>query len=150
MAYCGRLYEAYVSYRQSGNIALKPTKLSTSSKPMTSPSSIPVNVHRDEPKQKQSESAKSLDKNSPQKTTASKEETSGYKPHFMTRAEVRKWFADAEADYEAAKKKGKYDNYVPAAGNAPILSEHWINLEGVGRPARGLANSMHAPRRDEN
>ncbi|KAK3397570.1 hypothetical protein B0T20DRAFT_393388 [Sordaria brevicollis] len=83
-------------------------------------------------------------------TFMSKKQNKSDEPHLMTRAEVRKLFAEFNADYEAAKKRGEYDDYVPAAGSGPNFSEFFKSLESVGKPARALANSMHAPRPEGN
>ncbi|KAK3355780.1 hypothetical protein B0H65DRAFT_564713 [Neurospora tetraspora] len=84
------------------------------------------------------------------RTTTSKEQNPSDDLHVMTDAEVKQWFAEAEADYEAAKKRGEFDNYVPAAGRAPDFSKFRQQFDANGKPAKGLANSRHARKAPED
>ncbi|KAJ4402711.1 hypothetical protein N0V85_005257 [Neurospora sp. IMI 360204] len=65
-------------------------------------------------------------------------------PKMMTDEEVRAWFREAEEEYEAKKKAGYYDDYVPAAGPSRAVLANTTN--SLPKRKTGLENSMHAPK----
>ncbi|KAK3355775.1 hypothetical protein B0H65DRAFT_585397 [Neurospora tetraspora] len=66
-------------------------------------------------------------------------------PKLMTDEEVRAWFREAEEEYEAKKKAGYYDDYVPAAGPSRAVLANTTN--SLPKRKTGLENSMHAPKK---
>ncbi|KAK3498667.1 hypothetical protein B0T13DRAFT_511804 [Neurospora crassa] len=66
-------------------------------------------------------------------------------PKMMTDEEVRAWFREAEEEYEAKKKAGYYDGYVPAAGpSRGVLAD---TTNALSKRRTGMENSMHAPKK---
>ncbi|KAL0474790.1 hypothetical protein QR685DRAFT_464996 [Neurospora intermedia] len=66
-------------------------------------------------------------------------------PKIMTDEEVRTWFREAEEEYEAKKKTGYYDGYVPAAG--PSRGTLADTTKALPKRKTGMENSMHAPKK---
>ncbi|KAK3397571.1 hypothetical protein B0T20DRAFT_499208 [Sordaria brevicollis] len=71
-------------------------------------------------------------------------------PHYMSDAELKQWYIDADREYEEKKKAGYNKDYVPAGGHPPAVSSRASNKENGGaKPAKGMASSMHAPKKQE-
>ncbi|KAK1780684.1 hypothetical protein QBC45DRAFT_462882 [Copromyces sp. CBS 386.78] len=103
----------------------------------------------------QTESTKINHSRVAQKTNASKQHRSTAKDTTYAEeqakedAYVKQFFAEANADYEAAKKRGEFDDYVPAAGRAPDFTKFRQMFDTNGKPVKGMANSRHAPKAPE-
>ncbi|KAK3951029.1 hypothetical protein QBC32DRAFT_393457 [Pseudoneurospora amorphoporcata] len=65
-------------------------------------------------------------------------------PSWMTDEEVKAWFREGEEEYEALKKAGYYDDYVPAAG--PSRGALADTANSLSKRKTGMENSMWAPK----
>ncbi|EGO52273.1 hypothetical protein NEUTE1DRAFT_142173 [Neurospora tetrasperma FGSC 2508] len=66
-------------------------------------------------------------------------------PHYMSDAEVREWFRQADIDYENKKKAGYNKDYVPAGGHTPDFSAFRAKFPASNVIVPGMKNSLHAP-----
>ncbi|KAK3497155.1 uncharacterized protein B0T23DRAFT_393441 [Neurospora hispaniola] len=76
--------------------------------------------------------------------------------HYMSDAEVREWFRQADIDYENKKKNNSTDtmrltqagynkDYVPAGGHTPDFSAFRAKIPASNVIVPGMKNSLHGP-----
>ncbi|CCC06104.1 unnamed protein product [Sordaria macrospora k-hell] len=131
----------------------KPSERTETFNKMAYRSQPAINASRGFPNKKHSEPARLHQPRAAQKTNTqhyrSAKKTTNAEEQAKEDDYVKQWFAEANADYEAAKKKGEFDNYVPAAGRAPDFTKFRQMFDTNGKPVNGLGNSRHAPKTPE-
>ncbi|KAK3498666.1 hypothetical protein B0T13DRAFT_511803 [Neurospora crassa] len=74
----------------------------------------------------------------------SRTQSDAERPHYMSDAEVREWFRQADIEYENKKKAGYNKNYVPAGGHTADFSAFRAKFPVSNVIVPGMKNPLHA------